>query len=256
MAAAQLARAETVTKSLGDAEDAQSVAEAAIDKALADISTARADLGFIESEMQDATRISGKTFTDTQQLMVKQKALQTAYISNENHVKKAQTAADSAKTQAYQANQDLYQLNSKFKQVSESLTQKEGKIGSAKDQALSLQRRANKLSNSASQKLVRLTTIWDTFLSHQCQADLLDMEKQYEDNQKELETLEETLTSMNCQMQIHLKVTVCSSEQLTALQVIQSKSAWYTGCSPPTTWQPEEDCACPTGQTEPQCSAL
>lgn len=227
MAAAQLARAETVTKSLGDAEDAQSVAEAAIDKALADISTARADLGFIESEMQDATRISGKTFTDTQQLMVKQKALQTAYISNENHVKKAQTAADSAKTQAYQANQDLYQLNSKFKQVSESLTQKEGNIGSAKDQALSLQRRANKLSNSASQKL----------------ADLLDMEKQYEDNQKELETLEETLTNMNCQMQIHLKV-------------IQSKSAWYTGCSPPNTWQPEEDCACPVGQTEPQCSAL
>merc|ERR1711902_94391 len=89
MAAAQLAKAEKVTKSLGDAEDAQSAAEAAIAAAQRDISEARADLGFIESEMQDATRISDKTFADTEELMEKQKALQTAYISNENHVKKA-----------------------------------------------------------------------------------------------------------------------------------------------------------------------
>ena len=81
-----------MTKSLGDAEDAQSAAEAAIAAAQRDISEARADLGFIESEMQDATRISDKTFADTEELMEKQKALQTAYISNENHVKKAQTA--------------------------------------------------------------------------------------------------------------------------------------------------------------------
>ena len=155
LAAAQLARAETVTKSLGEATDAQSVAETAITTALRDIDDARSNLGFIESEMQDATRISDQTFKDTADLMAKQKALQTAYISNENHVKKAQTAAESAKTQASKANSDLYALNSKFKEVSESLTQKEDKIGSAKDQALSLQRRANKLSNSASQKLVR-----------------------------------------------------------------------------------------------------
>ena len=154
MAAAQLARAEKVTKALGDAEDAQSVAEAAIATALTDISNARVDLGFIESEMQDATRISDQTFDDTQRLMAKQKALQTAYISNENHVKKAQTAAEGAKTKASKANLDLYALNSKFKTVSESLSQKEDKIGSAKDQALSLQHRANQLANSASQKMV------------------------------------------------------------------------------------------------------
>merc|ERR1712080_802614 len=164
-------------------------AEAAIAAAQRDISEARADLGFIESEMQDATRISDKTFADTEELMEKQKALQTAYISNENHVKKAQTVAEGAKSLASKANSDLYALNSKFRTVSESLTQKEDKIGSAKDRALSLQRRANKLSNSASQKL----------------ADLL-----------ELETLSENLAHMNCQMQIHLKV-------------IQSKAAWYTG---------------------------
>merc|ERR1711936_1073295 len=208
-AAAQLAKAEKVTKSLGDAEDAQSAAEAAIAAAQRDISEARADLGFIESEMQDATRISDKTFADTETLMEK---------------KKAQTVAEGAKRLASKANSDLYALNSKFRTVSESLTQKEAKIGSAKDRALGLQRRANTLSNSASQKL----------------ADLLDMEKQYEENQKELELLSENLTKMNCQMQIHLKV-------------IQSKSAWYTGCMTPSRWSNEEKCTCPNGDTEPQC---
>ena len=155
-----------MTKSLGDAEDAQSAAEAAIAAAQRDISEARADLGFIESEMQDATRISDKTFADTEVLMEKQKALQTAYISNENHVKKAQTVADGAKSLASKANSDLYALNSKFRTVSESLTQKEDKIGSAKDRALSLQRRANKLSNSASQKLVRPNSSEQNIISY------------------------------------------------------------------------------------------
>merc|ERR1739838_1288747 len=101
-------------------------------------------------------------------------------------------------SQASKANSDLYKLNSDFKNVSESLSYKESNIGSAKDRALNLQRRASTLSNSASQKL----------------ADLLDMEKQYEENQAELEELSDTLTSMNCQMQIYLKT-------------IQAKSNFY-----------------------------
>jgi len=226
-AAAQLALAEKVTKSLGDAEEAQNVAEEAITSALSAISGARKDLGFIKSEMDEGTAVSNKTFEDTLSLMERQKLLQTAYISNENHVKKAQTAAEGAKTQASKANSDLYRLNSNFKTVSESLTMKEQKIGSAKDRALSLQRRASSLSNSASQKL----------------ANLLDMEKQYEDNQKELEELAETLRQMNCQMQIHLKV-------------IQHKSNFYTTCQPPSTWSPAEECTCSIGQTEPNCQQL
>merc|ERR1719213_492769 len=125
--------------------------------------------------MEEATAVSDNTFENTNQLMEKQRQLQTAYISNENHVKKAQTAAEGAKTQASKANSDLYKLNFDFKNVSESLSHKESNIGSAKNRALSLQKRASALSNSASQKL----------------ADLLDMEKQYEDNQKELEELSE-----------------------------------------------------------------
>jgi len=225
MAAAQLTLAQKVTKSLGDAETAQSAAELAIDAAMKDISNARADLGFIESEMQDATLISNQTFEDTKELLEKQKALQTAYISNDNQVKKAQIAAEGAKKQASKANLDLYALNSKYRTVSESLTEKDRKIGSAKDQALSLQKRANDLSNSASQKL----------------GNLLEMEKQYEENQKELEQLRITLTRMNCQMEIHLKV-------------IQSKSAWYTGCTPATTWRHQENCSCPDEATSPECS--
>merc|ERR1711973_521498 len=149
---------------------------------------------------------------------------ETAQPLQEAESLKAQTVAEGAKSLASKANSDLYALNSKFRTVSESLTQKEDKIGSAKARALGLQRRANKLSNSASQKL----------------ADLLDMEKQYEENQKELELLSESLTKMNCQMQIHLKV-------------IQSKSAWYMGCMTPSKWSSEEDCTCPNGETEPQC---
>ena len=80
------------------------------------------------------------------------------------------------------------------------------------------------------------------------------MEKQYEENQKELESLSESLTTMNCQMQIHLKVS-SSAEAIKnfCLQVIQSKSAWYTGCMTPSRWSNEEECTCPNGDTEPQC---
>ena len=193
-AEAQLARAENVTRSLGDAEEAQNDAEEAIKSALADIASAREDLGFIQSEMEAATTVSDRTFEDTNTLLEKQRQLQTAFISNENHVKKAQAAAEGAKSQASQANSDLYKLNSDFKNVSESLSSKEANIGTAKDRALNLQRRASTLSNSASQKL----------------ADLLDMEKQYEENQRELEELSETLQTMNCEMLVHLKtIQVC-----------------------------------------------
>merc|ERR1712066_488967 len=176
---------------------------------------------------EEATSVSDATFDNTNELMERQRQLQTAYISNENHVKKAQTAAEGAKSQASKANADLYKLNSDFKVVSESLSNKEANIGSAKDRALSLQRRASTLSNSASQKL----------------ADLLDMEKQYEKNQKELEELSETLQTMNCQMQIHLKT-------------IQAKSNFYTTCQPPRTFEPLEDCNCSSGMTEPECQTL
>ena len=243
-AEAQLVRAENVTRSLGEAAEAQNVAEEAIQSALADIASAREDLGFIRSEMESATRVSDQTFEDTNTLLEEQRKLQTAFISNENHVKKAQAAAEGAKSQASQANADLYKLNSDFKNVSESLSSKEANIGSAKDRALNLQRRASTLSNSASQKL----------------SDLLDMEKQYEENQRELEELSRTLQTMNCQMLVHLKV--CPpvfhwSVSLTLVfQTIQAKSNFYTTCQPPRVFEPLEECDCSGGRTQPVCTPL
>ena len=92
MAAEKLTTAENVTKSLEDAEDAQNAAEAAISSAQSDIASARKDLAVIEADMEAATGVSDETFQRTEDLVRRQKSLQTAFIANDNHVKSAQTA--------------------------------------------------------------------------------------------------------------------------------------------------------------------
>jgi chromosome segregation ATPase len=190
MAAEKLTTAENVTKSLEDAEDAQNAAEAAITSAQSDIASARKDLAVIEADMEAATGVSDETFQRTEDLVRRQKSLQTAFIANDNHVKSAQTAAEMAMNKANKASSDLYKLNADFFNVSTSLTAKSDKIGRSKDRALDLQKRANNLANSASSKL----------------ASLLDMEKEYEDNQRQLDILSTRLIELNCKMQIHLLV--------------------------------------------------
>ena len=90
---------------------------------------------------------------DVQEMGVKQQSLQTNYIKNENRVTKATEAALKAKSQADKANTELYQLNNGFKNVSGALDTKTTTIGSAKDLAVDLQRRANDLAAQASNKL-------------------------------------------------------------------------------------------------------
>ena len=190
LAAEKLTTAENVTKSLEEAEDAQNDAEAAISSAQADIAAARKDLALIEADMEAATGVSDETFQRTEDLLRRQKSLQTAYIANDNHVKSAQTAAEMAMSKANKANADLYKLNADFFNVSASLAAKSEKIGRSKDRALDLQKRANNLANSASSKL----------------SSLLDMEKEYEDNQRQLDGLSTRLIELNFKMQIHLLV--------------------------------------------------
>jgi chromosome segregation ATPase len=190
LAAEKLTTAENVTKSLEAAEDAQNDAEAAITSAQADIAAARKDLALIEADMEAATGLSDDTFRRTEDLLRRQKSLQTAHIANDNHVKAAQAAAETAMAKANRANADLYKLNADFFNVSASLVAKGDKIGRSKDRALDLQRRANNLANSASSKLTSL----------------LDMEKEYEDNQRQLDGLSTRLIELNCKMQIHLLV--------------------------------------------------
>ena len=189
-AATKLETAEKVVKSLTDSADAQNVAEQAISSAQSDIAAARRDLGQIETEMEVATQLGEDTIRRTEELVKEQKSLQTIYIANENHVKSAQAAAELARNKAIKASNDLYKLNSDFETVSNSLTEKSATIGSAKDRALSLQKRANNLANSASSKLAKLE----------------DMEKEYEENQRQLDLLSTQLTDLNCNMQIHLMV--------------------------------------------------
>ena len=191
-AAAKLATAENVVQFLANSEDAQNIAEGAIASAQRDIASARRDLGQIDTEMEVATRLGQETIQRTEELVKTQNSLQTIYIANENHVKSAQAAAEMAMNKASKANSDLYKLNSDFFDVSARLTEKSGKIGSAKDRAVDLQKRANNLANSASSKL----------------ANLQDMEKEYEENQRQLDTLSAQLTQLNCQMQIHLIVSI------------------------------------------------
>lgn len=62
-------------------------------------------------------------------------------------------AASAAKAKASSANSVLYQLNIEFKNVSAGLDEKTESIGEAKDSAVDLQRRANELATSATNKL-------------------------------------------------------------------------------------------------------
>jgi len=104
---------------------------------------------------------------------------------------------------------------------------KSGTIGGAKNLALDLQERANRLSNQASNKLEYLT----------------EVESQFEENERNLEKLQKELVSLACEMIIHL-------------QVIESKSNFYRVCNPPTTWTAEETCRCEEGNMEPTCEPV
>jgi len=224
-AAQKLDTAQNVVKSLTDSEQAQAVSETAIASAQADIAAARRHLGKIETEMDQATMLSAETFDRTNALLEEQKALQTIYIANENHVNSAQEAATLAKKKANQANRNLYKLSNDLNKISSSLEQKSDKIGSAKDRALDLQRRANNLAHSASSKL----------------ANLQDTEKEYEENKRQLDVLSAQLVQLNCQMQMHL-------------MVIESKSNFYRTCSSPSVWQHPQSCECHPDQDSPTCS--
>jgi len=226
-AAEQLARAVNVTNSLGQAETAQQEAQEAITQANTNIETARRDLAEIDSQMDVAVAVSTETFDKTKALLKRQKTLQTDYIANENHVKSAQQAAEKAKLQARRAGDDLYQLNTGFKNVSTNLASKTNSIGAAKDKAVDLQARANKLANSASNKLTNL----------------YEMEKEYEVNEMQLKELSDQLLMLNCEMEVHLKV-------------IQDKSDYYRTCQSPGSWIAKEKCNCIAGQPEPVCTPM
>ena len=137
--------------------------------------------------MDQATRAADASVIDVRDLKERQTNLQTEYIKNENRVNDAKgidillqfviyifqtwfitidfgwwhaviftEAAEDAKAKAQEANNDLYLLNTGFKNVSDTLSEKTREVTDAKDKAMDLQRRANLLSNSATNKLDNL----------------------------------------------------------------------------------------------------
>jgi outer membrane murein-binding lipoprotein Lpp len=114
--------------------------------------------------METAVNAADNLVINVQDLAFRQMKLQTDYIKNENRVKAATEAALKAKTQADKANTELYQLNNGFKNVSGTLDIKTVTIGGAKDLAVNLQKRANELAASASNKLRYLSGNYHLFV--------------------------------------------------------------------------------------------
>ena len=68
-----------------------------------------------------------------------------------------------------------------------------------------------------------------------------DVESEFEDNERKLNELSAQLVGLNCNMLIHL-------------QVIEAKANYHRTCTPPGTYEPEQDCTCPPGAMEPVCT--
>ena len=106
--------------------------------------------------MTEAINSADTSVYDVRDLSTRQQTLQTNFIKNENHITSAREAAEMAKDQASNANKILYELNKEFKNVSDSLESKTSVIGQSKYRAVDLQKRANELATSASNKMASI----------------------------------------------------------------------------------------------------
>ena len=197
--------------------------------------------------MNNAVSLADTLVYEVTDLVATQRKLEQNYITNENRVKLATDAAIQAKTQADKANTELYHVNNGYRNVSSRLEIKGQSIGGAKDLALDLQKRANNLANFATNKIsvIRgkpMNFYFFVFESNLIKIFLIDIEKEYEDNESELNKLSNQLISLNCEMMIHL-------------QVIEEKSNFYRTCTPPATWSPSSTCTCDPGSMEPTCQS-
>ena len=265
-AIAQREVAESVTQSLSEAAVSQDAADIAVTQTRQDIDSVRSDLGQvylfsgifllvfnfflyfqIQNDMNNAVSLADTLVYEVTDLVATQRKLEQNYITNENRVKLATDAAIQAKTQADKANTELYHVNNGYRNVSSRLEIKGQSIGGAKDLALDLQKRANNLANFATNKIsvIRgkpMNFYFFVFESNLIKIFFIDIEKEYEDNESELNKLSNQLISLNCEMMIHL-------------QVIEEKSNFYRTCTPPATWSPSSTCTCDPGSMEPTCQS-
>ena len=107
--------------------------------------------------MDIAIQSSDKSVSDVTDLASRHQSLQTEFIKNENRVNSAREASSTANSKAKSANDILYELNVEFKNISTALEIKSNFIGNGKDLAMDLQKRANELATSASNKLASIS---------------------------------------------------------------------------------------------------
>lgn len=176
--------AQQVLTALDDARDAQDKAQKAIDKANQAIVAAEVDLTQIASETSAAQEVANKSVDDIEVLKGKLNDLKQKFVENERGVKKAANEATVAGHLANQAEKDAEDLEDKYNKAIGELEEKARLSGAAKDKAESIRNRANELAHNATNKL----------------RELMDMEDEFNKNERRLRDLSDELDELNVQM--------------------------------------------------------
>lgn len=193
--------AQQVLDSLAAAQAAQDRAQLAIDTAEKDIGAAELHLTQIASETADAQVQASESVDEVGTLRDRLKELQRRLIKNERDVKDAAREAETAAAQAQRAAQNADELETAYERALRALDDKAARGGDARERALKLQEKANRLASGVADKL----------------RELKDMEEEYERNEVVLKDLSMEVMQLNTRMNDYL-------------QVISDRSDFYRTC--------------------------
>ncbi|XP_035224803.1 laminin subunit beta-1-like isoform X2 [Stegodyphus dumicola] len=200
-AEAILDTAKQVLEALEEAREAQLRAQTAIEKANKDIEAADIDLGQIASETAAAQEIANKSVDDIAGMQDRLDRLKKKFTENERNAKKSAVEANVAGKLAEQAGRDAQELQEKYNETASALDDKAKVSGAAKERADRLRERAKKLAEDANGRL----------------KELIDMEDEFDDNERRLKDFSKELDELNMEMEGHLVV-------------IEDRSAFYRDC--------------------------
>ncbi|XP_066997490.2 laminin subunit beta-1 [Anabrus simplex] len=172
--------AEGVVKALDEAKEAQDKADSAIMKANDDISAAETDLYQIRSETSDAQQKANETRIEVDALQKRLGPLQTRFWKNANDAQEVVSEADKLELEAAKAQASATELGSKYEEASEALKKKSNETNNAHERAGQLLARLNKLLAE----------------SEQSKEDLLAMERDHVDNDKDLSDLADEIQEL------------------------------------------------------------
>ncbi|KAL5014853.1 hypothetical protein ScPMuIL_009123 [Solemya velum] len=201
-ASAILGTAQDVLDALEGSKTAQNEAKAAIEKSDMDITNAEKDLIRIESETAAAAEKSNRSMELIIILRARLTDIRKKYTENDINVRKAEIAANEAARLAAEAERKANELEDKYTNTSPQLDSKYNLTMKSRERAQALKERADKMASDTTEKLDRLTSMQDQFMS----------------NQKILKDLSEDINRLNDQMNGYL-------------EEIQVKSNGYRNCA-------------------------